>query len=99
MNRKNVKLGTVLIVLGLFGSYTLQAQSTDRRRENRTPPTTEQVLKDLDTNEDGKLSAKEVKGPLKKDFTKIDANEDGYLSKEELEKAPKPERNGPPRRD
>jgi Ca2+-binding EF-hand superfamily protein len=99
MNHKNVKLGTVLIAFGFLSSYTLEAQSTDRRRENRTPPTVEQLFEDLDANEDGKLSAKEVKGPLKKGFTKIDANEDGYLSKEELEKAPKPERNGPPKRD
>ncbi|WP_397447931.1 hypothetical protein [Polaribacter sp. R77954] len=54
-----------------------------------------QLLKDLDTNEDGKLSLKEVKGPLKKDFKKIDTNEDGFLSKEELAKAPKPKRPKP----
>ena len=48
----------------------------------------------MDADEDGKLSKKEVKGPLKNDFSKIDTNEDGYLSKEELEKAPKPERQG-----
>ncbi|WP_282162996.1 EF-hand domain-containing protein [Ulvibacterium marinum] len=99
MNRKHVKLGTALIALGFLSAYSLEAQSREGRRENRTPPTIEQLFEDLDANEDGKLSSKEVKGPLKKDFAKIDANEDGYLSWEELEKAPKPERNGPPKRE
>ncbi|WP_422083821.1 EF-hand domain-containing protein [Ulvibacterium sp.] len=97
MKRKTVTLGTVLVALGLFSSHIVTAQSTDGRRQNRSRPTIAQVFKDLDADEDGKLSAKEVKGPLKRDFAKIDANEDGYLSREELEKAPKPERNGPPR--
>ncbi|WP_299529211.1 EF-hand domain-containing protein [Ulvibacterium sp.] len=96
MNRKNVTLGTVLMAVGLLSSHVVVAQSTDGRRENRARPSIDQVFKDLDANEDGKLSTKEVKGPLKRDFAKIDANEDGYLSREELEKAPRPERNGPP---
>ena len=44
-----------------------------------------------------KLTKKEVKGPLKDDFDKIDTNKDDFLTKEELEKAPKPERKGPPK--
>ncbi len=48
----------------------------------------------MDANNDGKLSESEVKGPLKKDFSKIDTNDDGFLTVEELEKAPKPERQG-----
>ena len=39
----------------------------------------------MDANEDGKLSKKEVKGPLKKDFDKIDSNEDGFITKKELD--------------
>jgi len=44
----------------------------------------------LDKDEDGKLSKKEIKGPIKDDFAKIDTDEDGYITKEELEKAPSP---------
>ncbi|MFT6066595.1 MAG: Ca2+-binding EF-hand superfamily protein, partial [Paraglaciecola sp.] len=43
-------------------------------------------------NEDGKISLKEAKGPLKTDFKIIDTNEDGFISKKEMKKAPKPER-------
>ena len=53
-------------------------------------PTVKQLMKMMDVNEDGKLSKKEVKGPLEKDFAKIDTNEDGFITKKELEKAPKP---------
>ncbi|MHB0754603.1 EF-hand domain-containing protein [Polaribacter sp. M15] len=84
-----------ILVLSL-SSLTAQ-ENTNEKQRRKGPPTIKQLLKDLDTNEDGKLSLKEVKGPLKKDFKKIDLNEDGFLSKEELAKAPKPkrpERNG-----
>ena len=53
----------------------------------------------MDSNKDNKLSKKEVKGPLKDDFSKVDTNKDGFITKEELKKAPKPERKGPPERD
>jgi Ca2+-binding EF-hand superfamily protein len=52
----------------------------------------------MDTNEDGKLSKDEVKGPLANDFSKIDTNNDGFISKKELEKAPKPRQGGRPQR-
>lgn len=53
-------------------------------------PSTEQIMKDLDANNDGKISKSEAKGPLANDFSKVDANKDGYISKDELDKAPKP---------
>ncbi|PQJ73236.1 YHYH protein [Polaribacter butkevichii] len=52
----------------------------------------DELLKMMDTNKDGKLSEKEVKGPLKEHFAKVDSNKDGYISKEELEKGAKPNR-------
>jgi Ca2+-binding EF-hand superfamily protein len=67
-----------------------QERNDDTKREG--PPSVEQIFKDLDKDEDGKISLKEVKGPLKKDFKKIDTNEDGFLSKEEMKKVPKPKR-------
>ena len=48
----------------------------------------------MDANEDGKLSKKELKGPIKNDFSKIDTNEDGFITKAELKRAPKPVRRG-----
>ena len=83
-------LTLALLVLTFSSIY---AQESDNEKERRKgPPSIKQLFKDLDTNEDGKISLKEVKGPLKKDFKKIDLNEDGFLSKEEIKKAPKPKR-------
>lgn len=67
-------------------------------REQNSRPSIEQLLSHMDANKDGKLSKKEVKGPLANDFDKIDTDEDGYVTKEELENAPKQDRQGPPRR-
>ena len=56
-------------------------------------PSVTQIFEQMDANKDGKLSKKEVKGPLSTDFSTIDSNSDGYLTKEELERTPKPENN------
>lgn len=78
--------GITLFTSNIFG------QGKHERPEK--PPTVEQLFKDLDANEDGKLSKKEIKGPLKDHFSKIDTDEDGFLTKEEIEKSPKPKRKG-----
>ncbi len=54
-------------------------------------PTIEELLADLDTNDDGKLSKSEARGPLKNEFSSIDTNNDGYLVVDELKNMPKPE--------
>lgn len=78
----------------LLSIASLSAQEFENAENNgrKGPPSIKQLFKDLDANEDGKISLKEVKGPLKKDFKKIDLNKDGFLSKEEIIKAPKPKR-------
>lgn len=67
-------------------------KNIDKNQRIEGPPTIKQIFKDLDTNEDGKISLKEAKGPLKTNFKKIDTNEDGFISKKEMKKAPKPAR-------
>ena len=66
------------------------AQGHQNGELNQEPPSVEELLRHMDANEDGKLSKKEVKGPLKNDFNKVDLNEDGFLTREEIEKAPRP---------
>ena len=91
----NKILAVIIVSLGLSASTFAQAGNSDDRPKG--PPTFKQLLKDLDANEDGKISLKEVKGPLAKDFKKIDTDEDGFLSEKEIENAPKPERKQRPR--
>ena len=88
-------------IIGVFGialltSTAILAQGKKDQKEQKRP-STKQILKDLDQNKDGKLSFKEVKGPLREDFKKMDTNEDGFITKKELKGAPKPERKERPR--
>lgn len=92
MLRRNLKS---VVFLGLFTillSLNTNAQNPERGEKQRTPPTFAELLKELDANEDGKLSKKEIKGPLKEDFDKVDTDEDGFISETEFKKAPKPNR-------
>lgn len=76
----------------LLASNSSCAQNSNKDKEEHHRPSVEQIFKDLDSDKDGKISKKEVKGPLKKHFDKADTNKDGYLTKKEVEDAPKPRR-------
>lgn len=94
MKKSNVT-STLTLAVMLLVTLSLQAQADrgQRRGGERQQPSVEQIMKDLDANDDGKISKKEAKGPLEKFFSKVDTNEDGFITKEELEKAPKPKGN------
>jgi len=62
-------------------------------------PSPTQLISELDSNSDNKLSKNEAKGPLINDFSKIDANNDGFLTAKELENAPMPSPRGQGKRD
>lgn len=79
-----------IVFLSLVFTTAIAQENKEEPPIRKGPPTIKQLFKDLDTDKDGKISLKEVKGPLKNDFKKIDLNKDGLLSKEEIEKAPKP---------
>ncbi|WCO00652.1 EF-hand domain-containing protein [Psychroserpens ponticola] len=90
---KNCKLRMSVLALGMTvlvsnSSFGQPGNGQDRKN----PPTFKQLLKDLDANEDGKLSKDEVKGPLKEVFTKVDTDEDGFITEKEFENAPKPKK-------
>lgn len=96
MKRNTLKIAITMLTVVLFASCKTTSEtesnnnSTQRSRGGQ--PSVENLLTQMDSNKDGKLSKDEVKGPLKNDFSKIDTNDDGYLSKDELKKAPKPNR-------
>ena len=98
MKLKKLKIGILFFGLALFASNDISAQERGQNQEKRTPPTFKELLKEMDANEDGKLSKNEVKGPIKNDFDKIDTDEDGFITKKELEKAPKPDGKRPQKR-
>ena len=52
-------------------------------------PTSSRIIAEMDSNQDGKLTPEEVKGPIAIDFNTLDANKDGYLDINELDRAEK----------
>ncbi|MEO9512791.1 MAG: EF-hand domain-containing protein [Flavobacteriaceae bacterium] len=98
MKNRTLKLSIYFGAIAILASCQIKAQQQDGNSERKQPPSFEELIEMMDENKDGKLSEKEVKGPLKKDFDKVDLNEDGYISEEEFKKAPKPERKGGPNR-
>jgi Ca2+-binding EF-hand superfamily protein len=89
---KSSTLKRVALVFGIALLMSNYSFGQPQDKQDKKPPTFKQLLKEMDKNEDGKLSEKEIKGPLKKDFSKIDTDEDGFITEKELEKAPKPKR-------
>jgi Ca2+-binding EF-hand superfamily protein len=81
--------------------FSLQAQSDNadgNGQDRQGPPSLEQILERMDTDDNGMISKEEAKGPLSKRFDKIDLNSDGQLSPKELmslkKKGDKPEQAG-----
>ena len=83
---------TSVLVFGLTVLMANNSFGQSEKRQEKKPPTFSELLKEMDANEDGKLSNEEVKGPIKDDFSKIDKDEDGFITEEELKAAPKPKR-------
>ncbi|WP_411030684.1 EF-hand domain-containing protein [Spongiimicrobium sp. 3-5] len=94
MADNKLKILLCSVTLGTLMSCNMHGQSGNKDKGKQKPRSIAELFEHMDTDEDGKLSKKEVKGPLKRDFAKIDINEDGFLSKEEIKKAPKPDRKG-----
>lgn len=92
MKSINFKKGLGVMMITFLFITNVNAQSSERSQKDEKPPSFNELLKMMDTDNDGKLSAKEVKGPLKDDFSKIDLNEDGFITEKELENAPKQKR-------
>ncbi len=87
MKMNGLKPAILGLSISLFTSCKMKAQNEGSGKQGHKPPTVDEIFEQLDNDEDGKISEKEVKGPLKNDFSKIDTNEDGFISKEELDKA------------
>ncbi|MEP5253895.1 MAG: EF-hand domain-containing protein [Winogradskyella arenosi] len=83
-----------LVLLAFAGSLSVFSQGGRGGRQGGGPPNGEQpeaseILKLLDTNNDGKIEAREAandrRGKIAEDFEEIDIDGDGFVSLEELE--------------
>lgn len=95
MNGNTFKTAVLVFGMTVFLSNYSFAQS-GKRVNVKKPRSFEHLIKDMDANDDGKLSKEELKSPLKDDFSMVDTNDDGFITEEELKKAPRPKR-GPKR--
>jgi len=91
---KSSTFKTIVLVFGLTVCMSNSSFAQSQDRQQKTPPTFSELVKEMDANEDGKLSEDELKGPLKDNFDKIDTDEDGFITEEEFDKAPKPKGRG-----
>ena len=90
---KVIALGAALSMMVACTSQKEQANTRSRPSgQQGGPPNYAQLLAQMDTNKDGKLSQAEVKGPLQRDFSRVDSDGDGFITKTELENAPRPQR-------
>lgn len=84
MKLKTIKLVITVVTIALFtsckSSETNKKQGNGQRGQGGQPSVS-QLLEQMDSNKDGKLSESEVKGPLKNDFSKIDTDEDVFFQK------------------
>ncbi|CAZ97467.1 YHYH protein [Zobellia galactanivorans] len=91
---KNLLL--ILLTFSILISCKSNQEKKEQQEPNKQKPSSTQIISELDSNEDGKLSKSEVKGPIADDFTNIDSNNDGFLTLEELNKAEKNQEHRPP---
>ncbi|SEL51988.1 EF hand [Aquimarina amphilecti] len=87
-------------ILFIILTFVLLISCKSNQEQNEQDPnqklSSNQLITDLDTDKDGKLSKNEVKGPLIDNFSTIDINTDGFLTAAELKKTPKNPNNRPP---
>lgn len=89
------KIGLLVVGIAIFTACGSQPNNKKNQGNGEHPggqmPSATELMSEMDTNKDGKLSESEVKGPLQNDFSKVDTNSDGFLDQDELKNAPKPE--------
>ncbi|WP_323787988.1 EF-hand domain-containing protein [Psychroserpens sp.] len=89
---KNNIFKIAVLGFGILINSNISFGQPKGKQERKEPPTFSELLKEMDKNEDGKLSKDEIKGPLKENFSKVDTDEDGFITEKEFEKAPKPKK-------
>jgi hypothetical protein len=68
-----------------------QGRPGEMRNQNGQPNPAE-LMRQMDTDRNGKISKTEARGPLQQDFDRIDTNGDGFIDAEELGKMRPPRR-------
>lgn len=91
---KSSTIKKTVLTFGIIVMFSNSSFAQSQNRQEKNPPTFSELIKEMDADEDGKLSLDEIKGPLKQGFDKVDTDEDGFITEEEFKKAPKPKGRG-----
>jgi len=67
-------------------------QKKEHKANHQQRPSPSQIIKELDSNNDNKISKTEARGPIADEFSVIDVNSDELLSKNELKNITKTKR-------
>lgn len=89
------KLYDVLRKLDKNNDGKIDTDALKAAREQMIDDRVERIFKDLDTDQDGKISKDEAKGRIKEHFDRLDADKDGFITKDELRKAITARRKAP----
>jgi Ca2+-binding EF-hand superfamily protein len=94
MKAKFLKTSSFLAIILLLASCNKNATSpsstqttkpnAERAARDGRKPDFKNVLARVDTNNDGKISKSEAKGPLVNAFDKLDADGDGFITEKEF---------------
>ncbi|KJD36531.1 hypothetical protein PW52_02450 [Tamlana sedimentorum] len=94
---KNIIIATISLVILI--SCKSNQEKNKPQEPNGPKPSSSQLILEMDSNNDGKISKTEAKGPLSNDFKNIDSNNDGVLTLEELNHAEKNHNHKPPQQE
>jgi Ca2+-binding EF-hand superfamily protein len=89
------KMYDILRKLDKNNDGKIDAEALRAAREQIINDRVDYLLKELDTDMDGKISRDEAKGRIKEHFDRIDRDKDGFISKEELRQAISAHRKAP----
>jgi len=77
----------ILLSLDKNRDGKIDAQELKAGRERILKSRIDSLFKQLDTNNDGRISREEAKGQIRQDFNEIDRNRDGFIDRDELMRA------------
>lgn len=78
----------ILLLAAFCGVASLDAQPLgDSERGQGQRPAPSEIFDKLDTDQSGRISAEEAKGPMAKHFDRIDKDGDGMVSQAEMQEA------------
>ena len=82
--KKQLKILAIASLVITFTACMTHRETTNTASSKRKTQNVSQLFKQMDVNNDGKISKIEAKGKIKKNFKLRDKNNDGFISRSEM---------------